>query len=472
MPFDDNKHPRDLGKFSKIQGGKPGEGDPADPRDPARESIKQSIMQGAGAMDPNARDPQLIQQLGSGAVSGYHSARQAMDAMHAAGDIQALHHHGKIMQKAVKALKDGGAKPEELAKLRHGLAMLHGALTRGDRVSAHDAVTQIAHGFYHAHGEFEKASGGMGIPPISNPPSAGAMAMDKIGDKAKSGQEAESERTGKIQDENTPQSRLKKARGIIDKQFPGQFRVVPAHRFGLDDLPEKPSPEAFDEAIKKAENIKVGQWDHRYVGMDRLLPSENKEADPAFVEQIKKNPNAAPPIVVKPHGNGYNILDGHHRYAAHKAAGSKGMWAVVVKDGDYMRDVPAPVEAKGVTINFHTAPVTHGDPAQLEKFKSAMVDTLKAASQPAQPINIQIPNSVIHNKVDVSPTPVKFEATVEPAPVTIQESKPDIHVHVNPTPVTVEAKPGEVKVVLPERKPLEIEFKTDKDGKLTGAKGK
>lgn len=66
-----------------------------------------------------------------------------------------------------------------------------------------------------------------------------------------------------------------------------------------------------------------------------------------------------------------------------------------------------------------------------------------------------------------SERPILVEVKVEPMP--FQAEPPDVHVHVNPTPIHIEAKPGEVTLVLPERKPRDIEFKTDANGKLTGA---
>lgn len=328
-PFDDKKHPRDTGKFSRIPGGKQDGSDdvepPApDPRDDARQEIKNSITSGA-----EMRHPQQLRTLGLTSGRAYEAATNATKALHASGDVSVLHHHGKAMQDAVKALKQGGAKPEELEKLRRGLTALHSALSIGDQVAAHEAITGLQHGFYHAYSSFRKEHGMGGFP--------------LIGQEFKDAAARGDQQTKDLEKKHGGPSSVGAERtsyeiGQADRKAREAFRAgykAALVKFNLDDLPAKPTPEQFDEAIKKAENVKVGSWDHRYIEHGRLLPSENKEPDEKFVEQIKKDPNAAPPIVVKPHGNDYNILDGHHRYFASKKAGHKGMWAVVVKEGDY-----------------------------------------------------------------------------------------------------------------------------------------
>lgn len=197
MPHDDKKHPRDQGKFSKIPGGKRDPDAPPDPRDDARAQIKSSVLAGTGPTQPAQpmRDPMALRTLGTSAGRGYSTAQKAMMAMHASGNVQALQHHGRALQDAIKNLKTGGAKPEEIEKLRHGLGALHSALSQGDSVAAHEALTGLQHGFYHAHNEFRKEHGVGGFPPIGQQAAPQGVAEKAVEfGKKKAGQLAEGAR--------------------------------------------------------------------------------------------------------------------------------------------------------------------------------------------------------------------------------------------------------------------------------------
>ena len=183
-PYDDKKHPRDTGKFTKIEGGLPsrpndpnkaqqmpamkddaGAGAGANGEDPRMAQARDMIAKQFGQRTPGQpnstamRDANSLRGLGFHAGVGYKRAAAAIDALHSSGDLQAMHHHGKILQDAVKSLKAGGAKSEEIDKLRRGLTGLHSALTRNDRVGAHEALGQLQHGFYHGHAAFQKEYG-------------------------------------------------------------------------------------------------------------------------------------------------------------------------------------------------------------------------------------------------------------------------------------------------------------------------
>ena len=187
MAFDDKKHPRDTGKFTVIPGGKdaqPGAKPGAKPPPTnVLDQAKRDMMTGAaGGMPQPVRTPQSLGQLGQHASSGYRAVGQAIEAMHA-GDIGVLHHHGRALQASIQQLRGAGAKPEEIEKLRRGLGKLHAGLVTGDKATAHEALTMLQHGFYHAHDAFTKEGGGA-VPPIG--PSLRDRAVGMV-DKAEAG---------------------------------------------------------------------------------------------------------------------------------------------------------------------------------------------------------------------------------------------------------------------------------------------
>lgn len=383
--FDDKKHPRDQGQFSpKSTDGaqpqaKPNWTSPDPALNPGAGAAKQQLIQAAAA--PSMRDPMKLQDMGRHSASGYAIARKALDAFHAGG-ISGVHHHGRAIQEAVRMVKEAGAKPHELAKLRHGLSMLHAGVMTGDSARVHEALTQIQHGFYHAHGAAAKEHGGMGgFPMIGAQAPAPEDSLHRMGRVLK----------GTWEDTvGTPGDRpWNKAIGAI------------------------PSPK---EAIKG-----VG-------GMVKKIFAPGKKQE---------------------------------------AAAGGGKFSDDESPDTLLPTLTAPA-ASPVTINFHTAPVTNGDPQAVERFRDTVVEAFKAQHPPA-PVNITVPAPVIENKVKVEPTPINFSAAM-----------PVVEVQVNPTPVhidnKVEAIPGKVEVTadvkLPERKPLSVEFKTDKEGKLTGMESK
>ena len=409
-PFDNNKHPREQGKFEKIPGGKkedPGSGDTPPEEVSPQDQIRQQVMSGVGG-EP-MRDPQKLHAIGFHTMMGYNATRKALDALHAGG-IQNLQHHGRAIQQAIKLMKHEGATPGELTKAREGLADLHGALSTQDPVKAHEAVVKLQHGFYHAHTSVRKEHG-PGSFPLIGQEYRDAITKDFVQGainkklNEKSGATPPVEEHNEIQQRNASVDKAKResfrakfsAVGDVAKKYgykqvgfsregghevhynpktghtiaaghPTQgggmishyhengydkktdhgsvshleekLRRIHGAKFSdLDSLPAKPTPEDFDKAVKMCGNVKIKAWDHRYIDMERLHPSEIKEPDNGLVDSIKKDPTKTPPIVVKPDGDRYNILDGHHRYFATQKAGHRGMWAVVVKDGEYMRDV-------------------------------------------------------------------------------------------------------------------------------------
>ena len=68
-------------------------------------------------------------------------------------------------------------------------------------------------------------------------------------------------------------------------------------------------------------------------------PDEKME-DPksaSAVESIRKDILAGktmPPILVRKHGEGYQVLDGHHRFHGHKKAGEEKIKAIIVPDDE------------------------------------------------------------------------------------------------------------------------------------------
>ena len=68
-------------------------------------------------------------------------------------------------------------------------------------------------------------------------------------------------------------------------------------------------------------------------------PDEKME-DPksaAAVESIKNDILAGktmPPILVRKYGEGYQVLDGHHRFYGHKKAGEKEIKAIIIPDDE------------------------------------------------------------------------------------------------------------------------------------------
>ena len=411
-PYDDKKHPRDVGKFTKIEGGLPSRAndpnksqqmpavkDEASAEDPRMQQARDIIAKQFGQRTPGQpnpaemRDANALRGLGFHAGVGYKRAAAATDALHSSGDLQAMHHHGKILQDAIKSLKTSGAKSEEIDKLRRGLTGLHSALTRNDRVGAHEALGQLQHGFYHSHAAFQKEYGHGPFP--------------LIGDKLK---QAEAEHEKKMA-----------------QPSPGYDRGYnPPLGGGVDN--GKPL-------------LKYGKGENATKTQLRSLMGSKEFADLKEFFRLTREEEVAAPLIQKT------------------------------------------AEQQPVTVNFNMpgqAPMTMKVGNDAEEIK-AMFEASKAQA----PV-IQLPAPVTHvhsyQDVHVEPTPVKFEATVEApkAPVV------NVTNQVNPTPVQVtnnnqidvEAKPGEmnldvkVEAKLPERKPRELEFKTDKDGKLTGAVSK
>lgn len=383
--FDENKHDREQGKFAPIPKGSEAELDAyTQPGEKTREAGRM-IQKQFGTLQPELtgrpvvypanmqRPPDALKNLGSQAQFGYRSTRRAIDALHSSQGLQAMHHHGRAIQDHIKALKHHGARPEELEKLRHGLSALHAAVSGNDPVKAHEALTQLQHGFYHAHSSLSKEGGGVG----------------------------------------------------------GTFPMLgtPA-----DDQAEK----GRDQKIKK-------DWDE--INSRQGLPDIGQQN--AIGRQMKRE---------------------------------KTNFKSVDSD-DRRMFLPATPQQSPVTVNLHTAPVNNNAQDAAAQFKDILVEAMRA-TKPVQvnvpPAQVSVQNKVnptpVHVDVDVNPTPVKFEATVQPSEVKVVHQDapkaPDVHVHINPTPVTVEAKPGEVTVKLPERKPRDVEFKTDKDGKLIGMKEK
>lgn len=354
--------PNELGKFTKIPGGKSQDmgADQARPDEaaaPARQAMPQQSM---------GRDPKALHDLGFHATVGYGASARAVDALHSSGDLQAMHHHGRALQESVKALKLHGAKPEEIERLRHGLTSLHSALTRNDRVGAHEAINNLRHGFYHAHAVFQKEFGPGGFPVIGR----GSQGAPAGGQAQQAGQ------------------------GNPKAPQPAQSKQA------------KPKPQ--DQGANPGKvAMRAQEW------------APSTMPDPAAV------------------GSAAAVQSQH----------------------------PSPV-----VVNLHTAPVTNNPADSISQFKDVLVEAMRAT----KPVQVNVPPTQVHVQNKVDPTPVRVENKVEPTPVkfeaTVEQPKaPDVHVHVNPTPVTVEAKPGEVTVKLPERKPRDIKFETDKDGKLTGA---
>ena len=62
------------------------------------------------------------------------------------------------------------------------------------------------------------------------------------------------------------------------------------------------------------------------------IPSSKKNME-QIASSIKKGEKIKP-ILVRKHGKGFQILDGHHRYHAHRMAGSSHISARVVPDED------------------------------------------------------------------------------------------------------------------------------------------
>lgn len=452
-PFDDNKHPRDTGKFSRIPGGK-GDGPDAaeppapDPRDDARQEIKNTLT---GA--PGARHPQQLRTLGLTSGRAYEAATNATKALHASGDVSVLHHHGKAMQDAVKALKRDGAKPEELEKLRRGLTALHSALSIGDQVAAHEAVTGLQHGFYHAYSSFRKENGPGSFP--------------LIGQEFKDAVAAGDARTKKILSEHPNPETVAASQHSYkadqaDRKARDYMRGYRAAMAKFSDGPQSAS--AKHRKVLESHGYEFG-YHHNgknvYTHPSGHTAHTNHEGTEIYHKGKKLNTLSTSEDL-----HGY--LTDTHGPSKHDAVDPDKP----INKLETMRAAPA----SPVTFHLHTAPVHNGDPDGVTKFKDAVVEALKAT--PPTPVHITVPQqqTVVENKVSVEPTPVKFEATVQAAPA--QPS--DVHVHVSPTPVhvdnkvNVEAKPGEMKVTadvkIPERKPRDLEFKTDKDGKIIGAK--
>lgn len=406
--FNDKKHPRDAGKFSKIQGGLSGQGDdpnksqqmPVQGGDEdlrikqARDMIaKQFGQRTPGQVNPaDVRDTNVLRGLGFHAGVGYKRSAAAIDALHSSGDLQAMHHHGKILQDAVKALKTNGAKGEEIDKLRRGLTGLHSALVRNDRVGAHEALGQLQHGFYHSHAAFQKEYG-PGTFPL-------------IGDKLKQAEAGAAEKTA-----------ARPAPGFGKGKPAGG---VPINQGHSPDYDTSPTPK--EEPKKKPEVMRDESFEmfKNYVA----ACTETLKAERAA-------PAAGQPITLNMHMPGQ-----------------------------------APVTFNGAPVTVNSAPpVMVEDRESAEKFKSAV--TAAVAAKPDVVVHTAPVKVDVHNQIE--PTPVKFEATVMPAPaapvtIQVQPTPVAIHNHNN-----IEAKPGEVKVVLPERKARDLKFETDKEGKIVGA---
>jgi hypothetical protein len=320
------------------------------------------------------------------------------------------------MQDAIKALKIEGAKPEELGHLRKGLTGLHSALARNDHAAAHEALTQLQHGFYHAHTSFQTEHGGGSFPLI------GTKEMLETAMRANS-------RAADAADWRDAQTARRNAADGDLAGVPSEVRskIEKEEARGLI-VPTKPKQDKYREADS-------------YRRPDK--PAAMRDAD----EVAKRIADDAMTMF-------------KDFVAASTKVGSDKTQPVVVN---------LTLPSQGVTLDQRTGV----DTAAFRNGLEAVLDKQKDLTR-----TIVVPAPQVLNKVDVSPTPVKFEATVV-TPEPKVPTMPDIHVNVNPTPVTVqnnvEAKPGEVKVVadvqLPNRssKPRSVEFQTDKDGKLTGA---
>ena len=76
------------------------------------------------------------------------------------------------------------------------------------------------------------------------------------------------------------------------------------------------------------------------VGFEPDEKMENPKSA-AAVESIKNDILAGktmPPILVRKYGEGYQVLDGHHRFHGHKKAGEKEIKAIIIPD-DEIEDV-------------------------------------------------------------------------------------------------------------------------------------
>ncbi len=223
------------------------------------------------------------------------------------------------------------------------------------------------------------------------------------------------------------------------------------------------------------------------------LFSETAEGDPSAPAQSDA------PLPSGPQGAGVGSsppLSRHERALEGKGDMSEGN--TTIEEGQELgrggvidkKKFNAKEDPVNLTINFNVSP---GD-GKPNMFKVGM--EAKEGDKPAIPGQTVIMTHDAHfeikDKIEVAPPVVHNHITVPQAPVTPPtpidvKVENVVHVeptpvHVDPTPVTInnqnniEAKPGEVKVTadvkLPERKPREIEFTTDRDGKVNGAKEK
>lgn len=138
-------------------------GDP--PEQPSiRDQIRQQVVQGVAG--DGLRDLADLQRCAQMSEAGYESVKAALQATRSGGDTSGLHHHGRVIQQMVKGIREAGAKPDELQELRRGLADLHAAVLKQDRVSAHKALVQLLHGFFEVNHEMaDEMSKGYGAAP-------------------------------------------------------------------------------------------------------------------------------------------------------------------------------------------------------------------------------------------------------------------------------------------------------------------
>lgn len=344
------------------------------------------------------RPSESLKTMGNHSARGYDASHQAMDALHQQG-VHGLHHHGRQMQESIRSLAKSGAKPEELKDLRNHLSGLSGALASGDKVKAHQSLLGLQHGFYAAHAGYEKEHGpgsGGEFPQFQRGKKKSGSPRLKAGDTLDTGSHQIKADEKKNFDDETHADVLKRhgyvRRGMGEYVHPktkhsaivqiggishhspsgkqlGHFptarhldqHLTKVHSAGEHDkdpdarlrvgnwdhtihfrsddfnsLPQKPSPDDFTRAIGAAQNIKADKWDHRFINHEDLCPSEDKDPDEKLIKLMQDDPTKVPPIVVRANDEGkYDILDGHHRYAASKKTGARGMWAACVTKGSY-----------------------------------------------------------------------------------------------------------------------------------------
>ena len=88
------------------------------------------------------------------------------------------------------------------------------------------------------------------------------------------------------------------------------------------------------DAVKGSPSVSLDIKD--LVGFEPDEKMENPKSA-AAVESIKNDILAGktmPPILVRKYGEGYQVLDGHHRFHGHKKAGEKEIKAIIIPDDE------------------------------------------------------------------------------------------------------------------------------------------